>query len=549
MPMPMPPSTLNLMAAEPFGLHRRTQPEQMSRHLESVAAPESVTHVTAPVVAQLTTHQPTSRPTRHRVTSHYSVFQTSCTPSIDTPPTYASASRPRAVRSQTEGAEPLPNYSCTVDAEAKLLLSLESINPLSPIGEGEWREVYVVLRGTLLSVHKSKDGGAGKLLRTYTLQHAEVGLAPDAQHTVLVPQSRLAHLIPHSARWRAWQKDLALFRPVRQTIMRLRAETDQIILADSDEERIHAFTHALAAAIDVSQPIDDRNIPRQCTVPRRRRRQQRAQFNGADLSDPALIAEQERILSHVAPRFAITNVLGQDVAREGVIPDVVETPQTPAREEEEIDLSTMREEVFETAINAPSRGRATRPSNNRQTTSTTINSTFSEDMIYASSATNFTDDGKWLPPHHRSAAQIQRYIKRCMPVLLGDSQRASDIIIADGKRLRINWRMEMLEEWELQPPSYKSHDFRKETGLARSSSHRSSNGSMSNAGQFSSSSILAAEDDQIHQIDQCLDNFQLSKVMSATTTNKRDRNSVPAEPKGQATQQLAQEIHGVVICF
>lgn len=435
-------------------------------------------------------------------------------------------------------------------AEAKLLLNLESINPLSPIGEGEWREVYVVLRGTLLSLHKVKDGGAGKLLRTYTLQHAEVGLAPDAQHTILVPQSRLAHLIPHSARRKAWQKDPDLFKPVRQTIMRLRAETDQIILADSEEERIHAFIYALAAAIDVSQPIDDRNIPRQCTVPRRRRRQQRTQFNGTDLTDPALIAEQERILSQVAPRFANVSAAEQDAPREGVIPDVVETPQTPAREEEEIDLSTMREEMSETAIHPASQARPVRPSNHRQTTSTTINSTFSEDMVYASPATNFTEDGKWLPPHHRSAAQIQRYIKRCMPVLLGDSQRASDIIIANGKRLRINWRMEMLEEWELQPPSYKAHDFEKETGLVRSSSHRSSNESMSNVGQLSSSSILAGEDDQINHIDHCLDNLQLSKVMSATTTtNKGDRNSVPAEPKGQATQQLAQEMHGVVFCF
>lgn len=496
-------------------------------------------------------HSSHARHSRPRLTSHYSAFQTSCSPSVDEPPSYAQASkssRPAASRSLTEGCEPLPSYSCTVGAEGKLLLNLESINPLSPVGEGEWREVYVVLRGTLLSFHRVKDGGAGKLLRTYTLQHAEVGLAPDAQHTILVPQTRLAHLIPHAVRVRAWQRDPDTFKPVRQTILRLRVETDQILLADSDEEKVHSLIYAMSAAIDISQAIDERSIPKQCTVPRRRRRQ-RPQYG--DLTDPALIAEQERIMRQICPQFAGTAL--EPTPEPTTTGDSSnQAPQTPAREEEEIDLSMMREE---TAPRPVSNDLTTRPSAVRQTTSTTVHSTFSDDMMYATLPTNFTSSGKWQPPHNRSAAQVQRYIKRIMPVLLADAPRASDIVISRGQRMKINWRMELLEEWELQPPSYKSHAFSKEVnGLARTNSQRSASGSATNPGPQSSSSMMASENDDItpmeQGMEQGMENLQLSKMMSNSTTNKGATNdSAGRTAKAPSPQHLNSDVHGVVFCF
>ncbi|TKA68056.1 hypothetical protein B0A55_07463 [Friedmanniomyces simplex] len=233
--------------------------------------------------------------TSRRATSHYNFFQTLCSSAQDSPPAYAIAAKHKApaARPRGEAREILPNYTCSVSAEARLLLQLESVNPLHGVSESEWREVFVSLRGTLFSIHRVKDGGAGKLLRSYTLQHAEVGLAADSQHQILIPQTRLAHLIPVSARRKAWQKDSSLFRPVTQSILRLRIETDQMLLADSDEDRIYDLIRAISAGIDISCAIDERSIPRQCTVPRRRRRQRPTSDN---LNDPALLAEQERIL-------------------------------------------------------------------------------------------------------------------------------------------------------------------------------------------------------------------------------------------------------------
>ncbi|KAK4508101.1 hypothetical protein PRZ48_001839 [Zasmidium cellare] len=545
----MSPFNLSVMGVE--SIHRRTRtPIEESPESEGFGTVVPVQSQDQPDTNHARTHHHHhTRHSRPRLTSHYSQFQTSCTPAVDSPPTYVQAAkqRPTNARSLTEGCEPLPSYSCTVGAEGKLLLNLESINPLSPVGEGEWREVYAVLRGTLLSFHRVKDGGAGKLLRTYTLQHAEVGLAPDAQHTILVPQTRLAHLIPSGVRVKAWQRDPDSFKPVRQSILRLRVETDQILLADSEEERIHSLIYALSAAIDISHAIDERSIPKQCTVPRRRRRQ-RPQFNG-DLTDPALIAEQERIMRQVCPQFAGTAIeTASDPA--ATTEPTSNPPQTPAREEEEIDMSMMREE----AVARPSSNDGTtRPSTVRQMTNTTMHSAFAEDMMYATLPTNFNIDGKWQPPHNRSPAQVQRYIKRIMPVLLADAPRASDIVISRGQRMKINWRMELLEEWELQPPSYKSHAFNKDAGgLVRANSQRSAAGSASNPEPHSSSSIMASEDDVITPMETGMENLHLSKITS-TSTNKGAANEAAmravTNPKSQSPYHANPEVHGVVFCF
>lgn len=494
--------------------------------------------------------------------SNYNAFQTTCSVATDAPPNYATATRPRPRKPSLEGREQLPGYSCTVEFGAKVLFNLESVNPLSFAGDAEWRDVYALVRGTMLNIYRVKDGGAGKLLRSYTLQHAEVGLASDVEFSKLVPQTKLAHLIPHSARRRAWTKDAALFRDVKQTVLRLRAEAHQILLADVHEDRIWSLMHAISAAIDISQPIDDRSIPRPCTVPRRRnRRQHRANHaTGIDINDPIMLAEQERIFSQMFPRFA--QRLREEAALEEAASqtdepaETVEAPQTPAREEEEIDISEMREDNAASARPHSGDGRHG-PSASRTTTNDTVNSAFSEDMMYVTSPDNFSCTGKWRPAQTRSAAQLSRYIRRCMPVLLADAPRASDIIICQGKRMKINARMELLEEWELQPPSYKAHNFHKESGLVRNVSQRSATGSANPAAPQSSSSVLApSDDDHIAHVEQVIESHpRLSKITTTSTMDKSApsratlRAMADVDPKGRTPAQLAQDMQGVVLCF
>ncbi len=110
-------------------------------------------------------HIPEARPSRtsRRATSHYNHFQTICSSANDDPPSYTAAIRHKPNHQQEAGPrrEVLHKYECTVSAEAKVLLQLESISPLNGAAESEWREVYMVLRGTLLSFHRAKDSGPG----------------------------------------------------------------------------------------------------------------------------------------------------------------------------------------------------------------------------------------------------------------------------------------------------------------------------------------------------------------------------------------------------
>jgi len=502
--------------------------------------------------------------TSRRAQSHYNAFQTTCSPASDGPPSYATAIRHRPAAGRLdEGREVLPKYTCSVSAEAKLLLNLESIDPLHTATEGEWREMYVIVRGTMLNIHRLKDGGPGKFLRSYTLQHAEVGLATDASHTVLVPQSRLAQFIPSAARNKAWKKDPHLFHPERQTILRLRVENDQFLLADSNEERIFQFINAISAGIDIAPSLDERSVPRQCTVPRRRRRP-RLHFTG-DITDQSVIAEQERILQQMYPTFA-EQTEGQ--ANEPPASTVASqsAPQqlgTSAREEDEIDLSAMREDTGEAsssgatsnAMLTPSTtNTSARPAVSRTTTSSSVNSTFNDDMLYESPRTNFTADGKWRPPHTRTEAQILRYTRRCMPIMSADSVRASDVLIANGKRVKINWRMEMLEEWELKPPSYKSHAFpaaktEESTALERTASNASSSKPAASTPASSRSDVDNV--DEIAPVESGLAELDLSKTLTTEKlpSGKPSRSSTLQQQQAAKAREVTREDAGAMFCF
>jgi hypothetical protein len=162
-------------------------------------------------------------------------------------------------------------------------------------------------------------------------------------------------------------------------------------------------------------------------------------------------------------------------------------------------------------------------------------------MMYATSSANFDASGKWQPPHNRTPQQIQRYVRRCIPILLAESVRASDVLICHGKRVKINWRMELLEEWELQPPSYKSHGYDLGLGLerTRSCSQNSTSESATQDAQQATGSVLGGDsEDQITPAEDALANLDLSKITSMDKVTARETNRLPGP-----------EIHGVVFCF
>ncbi|KAK6437110.1 hypothetical protein LTR95_006702 [Oleoguttula sp. CCFEE 5521] len=384
-----------------------------------------------------------------RAQSHYNSFQTVCTAATDDPPNYATAVRCPPPTIARPHSDVLPTYTCTVSHSARLLMNIESLNPLetATVFESQWREVYVILQGTLLSLHRAKDSGPGKLIISYTLQHAEIGLATDATHTVLVPQTRLAHLVPAPLRQQAWKKDAALFKAEKQTIFRLRVEAEQLLFADASEAKIIDVVSAISAGIDIAPQIDERSIPRQCTVPRRRRRH-RAVFTGTGEADAAAVAEQERILREMYPGFAEHGSQQEAQTDTPRAQTAANSPSpSPTREEDDIDFSALRE-----THSAPQTS-ASRPTPSRSTSSVSMPLAPPRDTHF--DASDSTSRSKWAPQHPTSASQALRYTRRCLPLLPANAIRASDVMMQhNGTRCVINWRRGELEPWILQPPSY-----------------------------------------------------------------------------------------------
>lgn len=496
------------------------------------------------------------------------------------------------------GKDALPKYTCSVSAGVTMLVNMESVSPLHNVSQSEWREIYVEVRGTLLNFHRVKDGRPYRLLRSYTLQHAEIGLAPDVYHTVLAPNSKLAHLIPNAARQKAYRKDPQLFRAEEQFIMRLRVETDQILLAHKNEDKILEMLHEIGAGIDLAPAIDERSVSKQCTVPRRRRRPNTQAVT--DINSATVIAEQERILQQMYPSLARDTSEQNDTRTQIVSSNL----GTPTREEDEIDFSAIREDFSDltpTATNSSSFSQTTsnvsRPTYSRTNTASSTSSDHHQQMVYQTAPTNFDSEGKWAPPHLRTAAQVRRYVRRCAPLLTLDAARASDIVICNGKRMRINWREERLEHWRLQPPTYAAHDFatkeqqqqrQQELTAALSTGNTteettSSPNNNSPSSLFSETSLSSSashddhsalnDEDAITPLEEANNNFANLDLVKTSTigsmmSSKKTSSSSPAtdllfspttttpasRQKAREVQREngargAEEAHGVVFCF
>jgi len=483
-PNQMTPLALSILGLEEAGF----LPSQPASQSQSQPQPSSGTRNLNESGQRIRPQQPRAD---RRVTSYFNPFQSKSQPCNDAPPSYASTVRqarfPPSRRYLDNGREILPKYTSSVDMEGPAYMCLESLSPFNILPFMDWKEVYVVLRGTRLSIHKLKTSSfgerkicsPGREVKKYTLQQAEVGMATDVTHSVLLPNSRVASLIPSIARKKAIEKDPDLFRTEEQFALRVRAELDQFLIAVPDELVAFHWVNKICASIDIAAPLDERSLPRQCTMPRRRRRQARP-FLPADLSDARFVEQQQRLMETLYPTFAGERRRALAVAATATSQTVADAPVSPIdaaispieEEAEDVDLSMIAEDAGPSGTpRIPSRQRPAAARNNTAESVMTVAAL----EVHTTDPVNLDDDGKWAPPHPRTAGQQLRYIRRCTPVLLEDTPRHSSVMVVNGRYVRANYRIEILEEWSLKPPSYEAHDFTQTpaSDLARTSTRSS----------------------------------------------------------------------------
>jgi hypothetical protein len=363
--------------------------------------------------------------------------------------------------------EHLPPYTCTVQQEGVLGLFKEFSSPFMESQDLRWYDVYVILRGTALSLYRIKNPGVfskrrltepGKLLQTFSLQHAEIGVATDFKKTELTPRHPLAHLVPPTARQKLYDSDPHLFEPIREHVIRLRLETEQFLLCADTQEQMLDWVESLCAALDIAPPLEDRSEPRYRTLPRRSRRQRVLEnrlINELDnlqtnAEGRRIVAEQERILRELYPHLAETSPLERTSS--GQPPASTQNYGDP----EEADLDRAD-------VTFPSQQQGTSSPNEGVQTVEQAPSPAGDEPVPS------RGDPKIHPLPTPTESQRLRYRRRCAPILLHASPRGSDVVLHKGKRMRIDNHELTLKDWQLQPPRYESHGFPKAPRPAKTS--------------------------------------------------------------------------------
>ncbi|KAK6088351.1 ph domain-containing protein [Seiridium cupressi] len=344
--------------------------------------------------------------------------------------------------------EPLPQYTCDVQLEGVFNMKMEIVDTIKRAPARNWRAMFVQLEGTKLSIYSiKKDWGLsrssrtgaevfadnppwiqkGTLEKTYTLLHADVGIAADYEK--------------------------------RRYVIRVRAETDQFLLSCIELETFVRWLDALFAAINIAPAIDERDFPRDQSIPRGARLQY---FRGGATAMSGGLTRQNSRASDV-PRPA------------PVIHHSAVTPRVPIRQTSQRGprQSQTNANSSPSAAGEASRGASGVPSTSIPNFSRPSTRSFaphipaqpgpsSEPLPSRLSTTSYPNEslnpetGKWRPRHEWTAAHDMVYAKLCYAVLLFRSPRKSNYVIAKGKKWFVDWTTGRMIR--VLPPGYFDHE-------------------------------------------------------------------------------------------
>jgi len=321
------------------------------------------------------------------------------------------------------------------------------------------------LNNTVLSIYKAKKtslfGGkynqesnekpvgytSGTLIKHYTLQHAEVGAATDYKK--------------------------------RHYAIRVRAETQQFLLACNSVDIFLEWLEALSSGIDLALPLEERSLPTYQTIPRRRRRRRAAEIVQQQeeiirTHFPQLLENSDNETRNIAP--VSTESLSQS---NGASEALVESANVPDLEEENTSIPSIRVESDpedEPAASSrsftqasPSASSASlaprRPSMGRSVSAPVTMSNAQNDRpalttsrTNESSSDNEEETGKWHGCSRVSREANLRFARRCMAVLTADAPRQTDYVMHKGMRYKLVHEVKgMVPDSSIMLPTYESH--------------------------------------------------------------------------------------------
>lgn len=336
---------------------------------------------------------------------------------------------------------------------------------------------------------------AGKLLKTYSLQHAEVGVAADCKKYELVSRTPMTAFLPLAIQERMKETEPHLFEPIRQYIIRIRVECDQILIRVKSWEERMTWVEKLCAAVDIAPPIDERSEPKNHTLPRRRHRPIRNPTESARMRLNNLVESQQRIIRERFPHLLLPEV-AEDPEHHGeqdqeaadiADPDaddldtsVVRGEEQPGEEgdgQERDDTSRMmsrfsrfvqppapphgrifsaQERMFISQDHQNLRNIQNRPRLRPLASAPDVHPLQASPSDTAVSHPMQTSRDPYKPAEtpQMDFTQEARYRRRCMPTLLLNSRRATDIVVQNGSCYKLDWTTSSMKPHPELPPSY-----------------------------------------------------------------------------------------------
>jgi hypothetical protein len=348
----------------------------------------------------------------------------------------------------------LPNYTSSINLEGIFMKKHEIEETTKRAEDRRWHTTYVALTGTALNLYtvkkkkgwgKTKDGPAispdnppwmrkAKLEKSYSLLYADAGIAADYKK--------------------------------RRYVIRVRAETDQFLLSCIELSTFNRWLEGLFAAIDVALPIEDRDFPRDMSIPRVQRirwyRGQAVAGHQYPIPTPRPLEPQhqtngpfpQRPLARMASSPELLSPIGQTEPRPPLPPDGRQ-PNQP--EVEPVFLEDDDEEEEEEDGRGVGDGDGEDDDENEGDNNVTAPPP-RIDPVHRLSTTSYANasidphSGKWFPEHQWSSAHDLLYAKLCYSNLLFRSPRKSNYIISKGKKWYVDWTTGRMVR--VLPPAY-----------------------------------------------------------------------------------------------
>ncbi|KAK3340984.1 hypothetical protein B0H65DRAFT_278041 [Neurospora tetraspora] len=348
-------------------------------------------------------------------------------PSYETAMKSAMAAQRRALATAQQGSQPvappedvLPKYSCDVHAEGVFMRKMEIEHTIKRAEVRNWQMVYVELRGTALNIYSVK-----KERTWFSPRHDGPDISPDSPPWVKKASLEKSYCLQHA------DAGIAADYRKRRYVIRLRAETDQFLLSCVELKTFVKWLDCIFAAINVAAPIDERDFPRDQSIPRLQRlRWLRGERPTPEDNISGFQRLNERRQSIASSRSGEEDEENDRNGRNS-------TARPPTIHEEENERGNQGQDDYAAFGRG---GIGQHPIVGRLSTTSYPNENVDPDT------------GKWRPRQIWTETHDHLYAKLCYSVLLFKSPRKSNYIISNGKRWYVDWATGRMVR--VLPPAY-----------------------------------------------------------------------------------------------